>query len=66
MKILKSMLLSTLVYIGICVLITIFWRLLEVAEFGHIQISGSDSIIGALFAYSILKNLRLDGGNMDE
>lgn len=56
-KMIKSAAIKILTYLGIIIVIDIVWRLLEVAEFGQIQPSGSDNIICALFAYSVLRHI---------
>lgn len=53
----KSLVVETLVSMGIYAVIQVTWRVLEVVEFGKIQPSVSDTIVGMLFAISLTENL---------
>ncbi|SHN77399.1 hypothetical protein [Desulfitobacterium chlororespirans] len=53
----KSLAVNILVYFCILVMIDAVWQILEITEFGQIQPSMSDRIIGMLFAYSLLRHI---------
>lgn len=55
----EAKLIKVIVWAGIYVTIGSVWRLLEYIEFGQPMPSVSDTIIGAVFALSLYKNLHI-------
>ena len=56
----KRIKLNILALVGIYTFINIAWRILEIIEFGQVQPSISDTIIGALLTISLFEHLRLE------
>lgn len=57
-KKIKNNIIDFLVLIGIIILVTLFWQLLELIMIGHINPNNVDSVIGFILTYSLYLNYK--------
>jgi len=54
----RGFLIDALTFLGILLLVTVVWQVIEIIAFGAIKPNGIDTIIGIILSLSLYGNLR--------
>lgn len=57
-NIIRNIISSILIYVGIMTLVVLFWQLLELAMIGKVNPNRVDSIIGTILTISLYENFQ--------